>query len=237
MIDQFVDKRAFTNCPVSGQYLSIQQIEDFNRDGYLVIRDVLPIEEIQLLRTAADQLFDTNGGGEWVGGPELKDEALGQYVQSPLVKGVINDLNGESNVLLGFLYRKSRDFSMPKLWHQDGVYWNTSDARVMALFTPLTPIHKGNGAIHVIPGSHRLGRLFHKAAENYNLVCDTAAFRDGVIVEMVPGDIMALHSLTLHQSPPNTTNETRINFGLHFHNTLTRVVRDAPTAELYEKAG
>jgi ectoine hydroxylase-related dioxygenase (phytanoyl-CoA dioxygenase family) len=136
--------------------------------------------------------------------------------------------------LLGFLYRKQCTSLVPKQWHQDAAYWDMSDARVMALFTPVTPITKDNGAIHVIPGSHRLGRLFHRPAANHNLVCDTLAFRDPHVVELAPGDVMAIHSFALHCSPVNPSTEQRINFGLHFYNRKTTIVRDAATVATYE---
>jgi ectoine hydroxylase-related dioxygenase (phytanoyl-CoA dioxygenase family) len=139
--------------------------------------------------------------------------------------------------LLGFLYRKQRSHPQPKQWHQDVVYWDHSDGRIMALFTPLTPIRIANGALHVIPGSHRLGRLFHQpSANNYSLFCDASAFREPDVVELEPGDVMALHSLTLHYSPENPSDQERINFGLHFYNVNTKIVRDPPTAALYERA-
>jgi hypothetical protein len=234
MLDQFIDKRAFQDIRGPGRFLTAEQIDTFNRDGCVILRGVFSAARIAELRAAAERLY-SQSGGEWVGGPELKNPDLLAHVGSREIQGVIEDLNGPSDVLLGFLYRKLRSDQTPKLWHQDLSYWDSSDARVMALFTPLTEINESNGPIYFIPGSHRLGRLFHTAASNYNLVCDTSAFREPVLAELNVGDVMALHSLTVHSSPGNPSDRIRINFGLHFHNRQTRIVRDAPTAELYEK--
>jgi ectoine hydroxylase-related dioxygenase (phytanoyl-CoA dioxygenase family) len=234
VVDQFVDKRAYADVTASGQTLTESQVDEFNRDGYLVLRQVLDQSEVAPLRLAAERLFATTPG-EWISAPEKQDPALRGYAFGRLVQGLIGELNGPSGILLGFLYRKQCTSPVPKQWHQDAAYWDMSDARVMALFTPVTPITMLNGAIHVIPGSHRLGRLFHRPAENYNLVCDTSAFREPHVVELMPGDVMAVHSFTLHCSPANPSPETRINFGLHFYNHQTRIVRDAASASIYDK--
>lgn len=233
MIDQFVDKRAFQDVAPSGPRLTAAQVAAFNQDGFLILRQALSVGEVETLRRAAEGLF-ASSDGEWVSAPEKQHPSLQAYAHGPFVQGVIRELNGPSEVLLGFLYRKQCTSPVPKLWHQDAVYWDMSDARVMAIFTPVTPINERNGAIHVIPGSHRLGRLFHRASSNYNLVCDVGAFREPHVVELEPGDVMLLHSYTLHCSPANPSPETRINFGLHFHNRENRIVRDAPTAAIYE---
>lgn len=232
MIDQFIDKRAFQDVTASGPRLNADQVGAFNRDGFLVLRQALTASEVSPLRKAAEGLF-ASPADEWVSAPEKLHPDLHAYAYGPLVQGLIGELNGPSDVLLGFLYRKQCTSPVPKLWHQDAAYWDMSDARVMAIFTPVTPINERNGAIHVIPGSHRIGRLFHRAATNYNLVCEADAFREPAVVELEPGDVMLLHSYTLHCSPANPSAETRINFGLHFHNRQNRIVRDAPTAAIY----
>lgn len=232
MIDQFIDKRAYQDIATSGPYLTAEQVSAFNRDGYLVLRQVLTAADIRPLRQAADRLF-ADTVSEWVGAPEQQHPDLRAYAYGAFVRGVIGELNGLSDIVLGFLYRKQCTSLVPKQWHQDAAYWDSSDARIMALFTPVTPITRGNGAIHVIAGSHRLGRLFHRPGPNYNLVCDESAFREPDVVELAPGDVMVVHSLTLHCSPVNPSTETRINFGLHFHNRETRIVRDAASAALY----
>jgi phytanoyl-CoA hydroxylase len=232
MVDQFIDKRAYIDVKASGQALTAEQVNSFNRDGYLVLRQVLGGSAVAPLQSAAERLFASTTG-EWVSAPEKQDASLHAYAHGPIVQGIIGDLNGASGILLGFLYRKQCTSPVPKQWHQDAAYWDMSDARVMALFTPVTPITTRNGAIHVIAGSHRLGRLFHRPAENYNLVCDTYAFREPRVVELMPGDLMVVHSFTLHCSPANPSAETRINFGLHFYNHQTRIVRDAASAAIY----
>jgi hypothetical protein len=233
MIDQFVDKRAFQEATSSGPRLTAAQVEAFNRDGFLILRQALARSEVEPLRAAAEGLFAA-AAGEWISAPEKLHPDLQAYAHGPFVQGVIGELNGPSEVLLGFLYRKQCTSPVPKLWHQDAVYWDMSDARVMAMFTPVTPVNERNGAILVIPGSHRIGRLFHRAASNYNLVCDVSAFREPQVVTLEPGDVMLIHSFTLHCSPANPSPEPRINFGLHFHHRDNRIVRDAPTAAIYE---
>src|SRR5688572_24071042 len=180
MIDQFIDKRAFQDVTASGPRLTADQVGAFNRDGFLILRQVLSESEVTPLRKAAEGLF-ASPADEWVSAPEKQHPDLKAYAYGPFVQEIIGELNGPSDVLLGFLYRKQCTSPVPKLWHQDAVYWDMSDARVIALFTPVTPINERNGAIQVIPGSHRLGRLFHRAASNYNLVCEVDAFREPVV--------------------------------------------------------
>jgi phytanoyl-CoA hydroxylase len=230
--DQFIDPRAFRDVDGPGRLLSPAQIEEFNRDGFVVLRGFLDADVVAELRATADRLY-ADAAGDWIQGAELAEPAVAELLSGDRVQGVIGDLNGPSEILFTFLLRKRREYQLAKAWHQDNVYWDTSDARVMALFFPLTPIHAGNGAISVLAGSHRLGRLYHRPGPHANLICDVSAFRAPQLVELAPGDVMALHSLTLHSSDVNPTPEPRINFGAHFYHRDTRVVRDAHSRKIY----
>ena len=47
-------------------------------------------------------------------------------------------------------------------WHQDSTYWGLNRPDVVTAWIALSPSIKANGAMEVIPGSHRLSQIPHR---------------------------------------------------------------------------
>ena len=107
-------------------------------------------------------------------------------------------------------------------WHQDGAFKTGAGVERGHNFgIYLTPSSAANGALHVLPGSHRQGILDLQAmVEQHGF-----ALPGAVLAAAQPGDAN-LHSRSLaHGSQPNASPELRVTWyvGFHHHDTIREV--------------
>jgi ectoine hydroxylase-related dioxygenase (phytanoyl-CoA dioxygenase family) len=220
-LDRFVDPRAFRSRPPEHplRHFTSEQIAAYDRDGFLLLRAVLDPGFVERLRAEAMKLFARNSRS--VKNIERHSDIFRAVYEPPPIRGMIEDLNGPSVMCQSFVFFKQPGERRPKPWHQDSIYWGTSAETMVNVFVPLTQAVARNGAVHFVPGSHRLGRLFHWVEDDGfgfpNLVCDVSAFREPVVPEVSPGDIIISHNLVVHASFANESDEMRINLGFHHH--------------------
>jgi len=205
--------------------LSTAQIEDFDRDGYLLVRNVFDWDTIEHLRSAID-------------GWEAKAEAFlrtqpratmsiatadeitftvhlvtrcpeaRQFALHPSLVGLCHDLIGDDVRLYWdqAVYKKPepvREFP----WHQDNGYAFVEPQQYLTCWVPLTEATLDNGCPWVVPGAHRWGTLEHVASPA-GLRCQVDS-DDSVPVQARVGDVIVFSSLTPHRTGPNRTDRTR----------------------------
>ena len=116
-------------------------------------------------------------------------------------------------------------------WHQDnGVLLpEADDTDVITVWTPLTRSTIQNGALRVIPGTHKLDLVAHcPGGAGYaipdKIVKDMPAPQ---VLEMDPGSVLVMFRRTIHDSLPNQTrDELRISLDLRFQPTGQPTGRD-----------
>ncbi len=235
--DQFIDKRCFR--PVeSSAILKDEELDQYNRDGYLVVPQFFRSSEVvHALESARHIMNETNKN--WHSGPELICPIINKMFFESALPTLVTELNhGESETLLAFIIRKIAGDDRIKPWHQDGIYWGGEDQDVIATFISLTGYDAIHGPLYVIPGSHKLGRLYHEWIETpeyipNSLVCDVSAFPEPTLVLAKPGDLVIVHSLTLHASFKNLENEDRIMLGCHWQNKEADIQVDQTVKSVY----
>ena len=99
----------------------------------------------------------------------------------------------------------------------------------------LTPSRPESGCVRVIPGSHRKGQLVHSDDHNDALtmlsrgqrLADGIREEDAVDLVLEPGDVSPHHTLTVHSSGTNRSDDWRIGIGISY--IPTRVKHIGPT--------
>ncbi len=104
---------------------------------------------------------------------------------------------------------KQPAFSSDTGWHQDIRYWSFQRPELVNAWIALGQERLENGGLLVIPGSHRVAytpqqfdaATFFRAdlPENQSLI------EKRVVVELMPGDVLFFHCLTLHAATRNYT--------------------------------
>jgi hypothetical protein len=114
-------------------------------------------------------------------------------------------------------------YSPPLWWHQDWWCWNhpvsfERPAAQVAVLCYLTDTSESNGALRILPGSHRRSTSLHAALPEAhaqdvdNLPFDHPAMRDSsdqVTASVRAGDAVVLDYRLLHGTHPNGTPEQR----------------------------
>ena len=109
-------------------------------------------------------------------------------------------------------------------WHQDAYYWGLEPDDVVSAWIALAPSTLENGAMRVIPGSHRMAALAHKrsAPDSANMLFTHEELAQDVdesqAVDLVLGQgEMSLHHVKiLHGSPPNRSAGRRMGYAIRY---------------------
>jgi len=212
--------------------LTRQQQADYQRDGYLVVRNFLAPAEIEklyaiatgddLLRKHAFDLNDQTGKKTkltlWYNPGE---DAYGLLTRSKRMVDTAGALLDGDSAVCHFhskLMQKEPKVGGAWEWHQDYGYWYKNEFlfpdEMISIMVAITRANKQNGCLQVIKGSHKMGRIEHGfageqvgASQHYvDLALKTMAL---VYVELEPGDALFFHSNLLHRSEANLSDKAR----------------------------
>jgi hypothetical protein len=211
--------------------LTSEQIEDFRRDGFLVVEDFFCDDERQAFGAAVDAgvagraSSDTRPMAEkslyeqsFIQCINLWEDDLGirAFTFNPDLGKMAADLLGADTVRIWHdqaLYKEAGGRETDA--HQDRPFWPIEPASQVTAWIPFDGSRRGGGAMAYLPGSHRVGLerfvdISHFFREPYDIVHDPAvAELQPIWVEAEPGSVVFHHSLTVHQADANSTQTTR----------------------------
>ncbi len=98
----------------------------------------------------------------------------------------------------------------PKILHQDSVYFEHKYEGPVAILNYVVDTDVQRGALHVVPGSHRIGQLRHiDTSSHLGLDEDEWPWEAALPVEGQAGDAIFFHVRTVHGSKPNFSDIQR----------------------------
>ena len=115
-------------------------------------------------------------------------------------------------------------------WHQDAFYWPMQPQHSLTVWIAFRESDEGNGAMRVVPGTHRAGILKHARSTSTDSVLtlelEQGSFRDDASVPLVlkAGEIEIHDDKLVHGSPANPSDRPRV--GLTFRYSRTDVRND-----------
>lgn len=119
----------------------------------------------------------------------------------------------------------------PKLMHQDSAYFEHRYEGPVGVLSYLVPTDYNRGALHVVPGSHRLGQLSHgDTFSHLGLDVSEWPVERGVCIDGQPGDAILFHVRTIHGSPVNRSDGPRPVFIHRYRRPDDYVVVNATSA-------
>jgi ectoine hydroxylase-related dioxygenase (phytanoyl-CoA dioxygenase family) len=217
--------------------LSDEQLQSFERDGFLVGPQVLEAAQIQQLRKELAELVKPGHPGQELWHEYHSNEsadsarvlfhALGAWRISPGFHDLLwhpafttpasQLLNGPVRFWHDQLFCKPARHGGVVAWHQDYSYWTrTKPMAHLTCWIGLDDATIDNGCVHYVPGSHRwdllpiTGLAGDMQAIRSVLDADQQRqFDNPTAVELTAGQCVFHHPLTVHGSFENTTERPR----------------------------
>jgi non-heme Fe2+,alpha-ketoglutarate-dependent halogenase len=211
----------------SPKVLTREQVERFNREGYLLPLRIFTDAEIAALRTYFDGLlakYMSEGKDSYsISSAHLRHGRVWDVLTNPRVVSIVSDLIGPSVVAWGshFFCKMPRDGKTVS-WHQDASYWPLTPSKAVTVWLAIDDADRGNACMKYIPGTQVLGHLTYKLSENdpsnvlNQTVPEVEKYGDPVYVELKAGEASLHSDLLLHGSDANTSDRRRCGLTLRY---------------------
>jgi ectoine hydroxylase-related dioxygenase (phytanoyl-CoA dioxygenase family) len=207
-------------------------INDFNRDGYILLKGFFSKEEVDkmystaladdVMRKNAVDLNDQSGKKTrlslWF---TPGNDVFGYMTRSRRMVEAITPLLDSDSPVCHFhskLMQKEPKVGGAWEWHQDYGYWYKNQFmfpdQLISVMIALTAANKQNGCLQVIKGSHKLGRVNHgfageQVGADMTMVNNALQTMPLIYCELEPGDALIFHSNLLHRSEANLSDHPR----------------------------
>ena len=205
------------------------EIERFERDGFVRIPALLALEELEVFSSAVDHAVAQRTRHDRRSFEEKSpyEQALKQCLNlwedqlairpltfHPGVGRLAATLLGADAVRIWHDQALYKDAGGPETFpHQDQPYWSIAEPLTITAWIPFQDVGQENGALAYMPGSHRVG--LHEYANIFTgngLDLDAhPETRNGHFedVEVERGDVIFHHGLTVHRAYPNGSDASR----------------------------
>ncbi len=207
--------------------LTREQIEAFNRDGFLKGIRIFDEDEIARHRRYFDQLLarvTAEGGDSYsISTAHLKYGEVYDLLTHPRIVAVMKDLLGENVIGWGShcFCKMPRDGKRVS-WHQDASYWPLTPSKTVTVWLAIDDADVENACMRFIPGSHLYGHLTWQLSEDdegnvlNQTIPDIERFGEPVDDVLRAGEISIHSDLTLHGSEANDSDRRRCGLTLRY---------------------
>ena len=217
--------------------LSLQEVELFNREGYLRIKDrVIDDSHLSVLREHYDKVFAERRGtdgeglrnlavtensedGEDVDQSEemfqimemwsVDDEYKQLLFHRPLLEIVESLIGTEIQLFHDQALYKPALHGGEVFWHQDNAYWQCDPPDLVSIWVALDDADEENGCMNVIPGSHLEGLTSHGRAKSEKGELPALLEVDVDVTRAVAVPVKAGHAMVHHCMTLHQTNPNR----------------------------
>ncbi|SDZ80554.1 Ectoine hydroxylase-related dioxygenase, phytanoyl-CoA dioxygenase (PhyH) family [Haloplanus vescus] len=237
--------------------LSDRQFEQYQRDGYVVVEDLLSDDEVARVTdrireyVAGDRTETTFSRMlepdidpdefDHEGDPVRKfegvsmareDDVFADLAHHEGILEVIQQLQGPNvDLLRSAAMLKPPQVGSEKKFHQDAAYYPIQPRDHVTVWIALDEATTDNGCMRVVPGAHTDGLIGHEAIEYDTDIAITERdydIDDTVALPMEPGSVLFQHCLLPHYTAPNTTETWRRAFILAYMRSRSRFTDDEP---------
>jgi len=214
--------------------LTQAQVDFYHENGYLGVENVLSTDEVAELQHVTDEFVDKSRAvsqhtdvfdlepGHTAENPRLRrlkdpfkhHPAYLRTLHHPKILDIVSQLIGYALRSNGNkLNLKYSTFGSPVEWHQDWSFYPHTNDDLLAVGVCIDPMTMENGALLVIPGSHK-GPVLDHHSKSRGVFVGAVTDEDFTGENAVPilldaGGISIHHVRTLHASAPNTSPNPR----------------------------
>lgn len=211
-----------------GTTLSAEQIETYERDGYICPVPGLSHGEADALRLRLEQFEAESGekaGNVIRNKGHLKLMAVFETISHPAVLDAVEGVLGPDILCWGTsLFVKDPHDPAFVAWHQDSYYWGLEPDDVCSAWIALAPSTLENGAMQVVPGTHKAAEYTHEPSQvgspNMLFTHEEIAVdvdEDKAVSLLLDKGEMSLHHVKIiHGSPPNQSDDRRYGLAIRY---------------------
>lgn len=209
--------------------LTTAQLQEYQEQGFLVIRGLFDPAEMAIVSLEADRLLDranlkdtNNIRCRWqnhVKTGECLFETFdpvsdlsaicNQVARDPRLIALVSALFGEP----AHLFKDKLIFKPPGAkgydLHQDYISWPSFPTTFTTAAVAIDPCGKDNGATEVFPGYHKRGYLSPSDGDYHSLPASAVDESTGLFLELEPGDVAIFGCFVPHRSAPNHSDHWR----------------------------
>ena len=187
-----------------------EDLDQLRSAGYVVQRNVLSADEVEALRDTVERVARriTDAAQRPGAGPEIEHPKLSAFAAKALDVERTGPFTSKLN-----LKRAKEGSRFP--WHQDFPYWYVRIGEeahdIVTAVILLDDADAENGALRVLPGSHKKGPFPRDPNDPLRSLADPAQVDDAqeVLLEAPAGSVVWFGSLLLHRSAPNLSDRDR----------------------------
>jgi non-haem Fe2+, alpha-ketoglutarate-dependent halogenase len=209
-----------------------KQVAHYQRDGFLSPLPALSPDEAAGYRAKLEN-FE-----EKIGGRVTSDAVDGKYryrlhtllpwahelATLPVVLDAIEAIIGPDILIYmtTFFIKEAHTESITG-WHQDATYFGLRPYEHVSAWIALSPATLESGCMRFVPGSQKHGQLDHRAHADAKILNTggqqlTSAYdRDSTVATpLATGEFSLHHTLAIHHSPANDSDDRRIGFAVSY---------------------
>jgi ectoine hydroxylase-related dioxygenase (phytanoyl-CoA dioxygenase family) len=213
--------------------LSDEQVAQYQRDGFIAIKDVLEGDDLVRLREAVERAVEEESAPPPPGQTksayqQIFIQKVNLWRRHPVIADFVRSrrLGGLAASLCGHPVRVWHDqalFKEPHTgaktpWHQDAVYWPHAQRRdQISIWIALKDATIHNGCMSFVPGTQALGPVERVDLGNPRNIFDSAGEFKGikpVTRELKAGSCTFHNGLTFHYAGPNKSDGMREAFAI-----------------------
>jgi hypothetical protein len=233
----------------SDYMLTAQEIATYHREGYVIPQNYrLDDDVLQSLQSALssvladnptilpDRMINThlNCGAPY----KIRGQkAIFELAHDPNILDLAEAVMGPDLILLfTHLFCKPAQSSRAVPWHQDGPFWPVSPLASCTVWLALDNADEANGAMRVIPGSHRRDYLRHDFTDDPNSTLNHGINQADVdefaaqTIALEPGQV-SLHDIgIIHGSAANSSARRRAGIALRYMPATSNMYRQQENA-------
>lgn len=207
--------------------LSVDQIANFNRLGFIAPLDAYGFEEVAAIRDYFDSLLERviqEGGNSYsISSAHLKYGPVYDILTDSRIVDRVADLLGENVIAWGshFFCKLPRD-GKAVAWHQDASYWPLSPSKALTVWLAIDDADEENACMKFVAGSHHFGHLTFRPSnpDEHNVlnqsIDNPEQFGSVVLDELQAGQFSIHSDLLLHGSEANNSHRRRCGLTLRY---------------------
>jgi len=214
--------------------LTTEAVDHYRTHGFYAPIRALSIQEAGTLRRKLEAHENRHGllKGPMRHKSHLLFTWLDELIRHPAILDGIEDIIAPNILVWGssFFTKEAHDPGYVS-WHQDSTYWGLDPADIVTAWVALSESTAENGAMRVIPGSHKLDQIEHHdtfaesnlLSRGQEIAVDVDETRARML-ELRPGEMSLHHVRLIHGSDPNPSGKRRIGFAIRYLPTYVRQV-------------